>query len=132
MDRNKDIQRYRKLNGGSTNTKPTKIKTVVPNPTEDDYSIGYILRFFIQKTNDNISPIYEVDNPTYNYLNSKPLYKGVLIKWRISGPNETKYDNNGNIVDKSVSESNRISIQLSSDKMPNLKLYLPNLLQFHK
>ena len=132
MGRNKDIQRYRKLNGGSTNTKPTKIKTVVPKPTEEDYRIGYILRFFIQKTNDNSSPIYEVDNPTYNYLNSKPLYKGVILKWRISGPLSTTFDSNGNVLNKSVSESNRISLKLVSDKMPNLKLYLPNLLQFHK
>lgn len=132
MDKNKDIKRYRKLNGGSTNTRTTKIKTVIPKPTEDDYRIGYILRFFIQKTNDNSSSIYEVDNPTFNYLNSKPFYKGVILKWRISGPLTIVSDTNSNILNKSVSESNRIAIEIEAKKIPNLKLYLPNLLQFHK
>ena len=45
---------------------------------------------------------------------------------------ETVYDEDGSIVNKSVSESNRISINLQSKKIPNLKLYLPNLLQFYK
>ena len=131
MDKN-SISRYRKLNAGRTNTRPSKISTHIPQPTESDYRIGYILRFFVQQTNDNASPIYEVTNSEYNYLTSKPLYKGIILKWRISGSKQIKYDNNGNVIDKSVSESNRIAIELEKRKMPNLKLYLPNLLQFHK
>ena len=132
MDTNKSIDRYKKISRGSNKTRPSKIKTIIPTPTETDYRIGYVLRFFIQKTNDNLSPIYEVDNESYTSLISKPIYRGVLLKWRISGPKETKYDNNGIILDRSVSESNSIAIKLVSDKMPNLKLYLPNLLQFYK
>jgi hypothetical protein len=131
MDKN-SISRYRKINGGRTNTKPSKISAHIPKPTEEDYRIGYILRFFVQKTNDDLSPIYEVTNTEYNYLTSKPLYKGVILKWRISGSKSTKYDVDGNMIEKSVSESNRIAIDLEKRKMPNLKLYLPNLLQFHK
>ena len=132
MITNKDIERYKKISRGSNKTNPSKIQTTVPKPTEEDYRIGYILRFFVQKTNDNSSPIYEVDNSTYNSLLSKPIYKGTIIKWRIRGPLQNKLDNNGKILEKSVSESNRISLKLESVRMPNLKLYLPNLLQFHK
>jgi len=54
------------------------------------------------------------------------------LKWRISGPIEQQYDSTGTIIDKAVSESNNIAIKLVSDKIPNLKLYLPNLSQFYK
>ena len=129
---NKDIQRYRRISRVGINNQTRKINTTIPTPNESDYSIGYVLRFFIQKTNDNSSPIYEVSNSTYNSLLSRPIYKGVILKWRISGPKQTQYDNEGRILNRSVSDSNRITIKLESDKMPNLKLYLPNLLQFHK
>ena len=128
----KSKNRYNRIGRNISATQPRKIKTNVPNPTESDYRIGYILRYFIQKTNDVSSPIYEVSNSTYNLLLTKPIYRGVSLKWRIAGPKETQYDNEGRIVDKSVSESNRIAIRLVSDRMKNLKLHLPNLLQFYK
>ena len=44
-----------------------KLRTTVPSPTETDYKIGYIQRYFIQKINDEGSYIYEV---TKHYFNS--------------------------------------------------------------
>ena len=67
-----------------------------------------------------------------NKYKTNPLYTSVDLRWRIRGPKETQYDDKGNILDKSVSESNRIAIKLVAHKIPNLKLYLPNLLQFYK
>ena len=63
---------------------------------------------------------------------SKAYYTTTLLKWRISGSLEESYDMGGNLINKSVKESNRISIKLASENIPNLKLYLPNLLQFYK
>ena len=125
-----NIDRYNQLNKKPKTVK--KIITHIPVPTELDYQRGYIRRYFIQKLNDKLSPIYEVEYERFTNYKSDPYFISASLKWRISGPKETKYDNNGVVVDKAVSESNRISIQLISDKMPNLKLYLPNLLQFHK
>ena len=125
-----NVDRYNQLN-----KKPKtvdKIITHIPKPTELDYQRGFVRRYFIQKLNDKLSPIYEVDYDRFNNYKSNPYFIAVSLKWRIKGPKETKYDNNGVVVDRAVSESNRISIQLISDKIPNLKLYLPNLLQFHK
>lgn len=108
------------------------IKTHIPTPTESDYSRGFIKRCFVQKTNDKGSPIYEISTGNIGKYKANPLYTAVEMKWRISGPKETQYNSVGMIIDKSVSESNRIAIKLVSDKIPNLKLYLPNLLQFYK
>jgi len=108
------------------------IKTHIPSPTDNDYSRGFIKRCFIQKTNDKGSPIYEVSPSNSGKYKANPLYTLVELKWRIRGPKETQYNKTGDIENKSVSESNRIAIKLVSHLIPNLKLYLPNLLQFYK
>jgi hypothetical protein len=36
------------------------IKTDIPNPSESDYNRGFIKRYFVQKTNDKGSPIFEI------------------------------------------------------------------------
>jgi hypothetical protein len=97
-----------------------------------DYRRGFVKRYFIQKTNDKGSPIYEISKRDRNRFITNSLYTIVELKWRIKGPMETQYDSVGNITDKAVSESNRISIKLVSHLIPTLKLYLPNLLQFYK
>jgi hypothetical protein len=106
------------------------IRAFIPVPTENDYLNGYIRRYFVQKINDKTAAIYEVSSIEYGRVLAKPIYIGVSIKWRISGPLNEQLTNS--VIDKGVRESNRISISLVRDKIPNLKFYLPNLLQFHK
>jgi len=123
-------KRYSELNRGIRTNQ--KIKAHFPTPTEVDYNRGFIRRYFIQKSNDKSAPIYEINSDYYQYYRRNPIYTAVTLRWRISGPKETQYDNEGRIVDRSVSESNRIAIKIVSAEMPNLKLHLPNLLQFYK
>jgi hypothetical protein len=129
MDNNK---KYSNLKINSLFTLNSDIETHFPTPIESDYKRGWITRYFIQKTNDKSSTIYETNYSQYSKILSNALYTGVIVRWRISGPIATQYDSSGNVLDKGVRESNRIAISLVSDKIPNLKFYLPNLLQFHK
>lgn len=126
-----NIERYNKIN-----KKPPKsvssVKAYLPNPQDVDYNRGYVKRHFVQKANDNFAPIYEIKPDDVGKYDRNPYYKLVSVIWRIRGPKETQYNNDGTIKNKAVSESNRISISLISKEMPNLKLYLPNLLQFYK
>lgn len=108
------------------------VKAYLPKVSEQDYDRGYLRRYFLQKTNDKGSPIYEISQQQKNTFINNPLYTVVDVKWRIRGPKENEYNDTGDVIDKSVSESNRIAIRLVGDKIPNLKLYLPNLLQFYK
>lgn len=124
-----NLERYKQISKQS-NRIPEKIDSFIPTPSEKDYERGYINRCFIQKTNDKSSVIYEVNPSRLNYYTNKSTFVGVTLKWRISG--KIKEDNLTNINEKTVKESNRISIQLLSNKIPNLKLYLPNLQQFYK
>ena len=126
-----NVNRYRVIETSFQNDRnDMKILAYIPNPSDSDYTNGYIRRYFVQRGNDKSSPIFEVSLLEYERILSKPTYIGVSIKWRISGPiSQIEMDS---VVDKGIRESNRIAISLVNDKMPNLKIYLPNLLQFHK
>jgi len=126
------IDQYKKLRKPDLLPGTVKIKSSLPTPTDIDYSRGYIIRYFVRKANDNSSPIYEISSNTYGFISNNSFYVGTKLKWRISGPIKPTYDKTGGIVDKGVLESNRISIKLASNSIKNLKLYLPNLLQFYK
>lgn len=95
-------------------------KTHIPNPTDVDYQRRYIIRYFIQKSNDINSPIFEVNSDTYSSAISNPYYIGVELDWSIIGSGDT------------VKDSNRNSISIASQTIPIISLYLPNLLQFWK
>jgi hypothetical protein len=114
-----NIGRYMVLLENRSDFEYPDIKTHIPTPTDVDYERGYIVRYFIRKANDNSSYIYEVNSDTYSNMIQNPFFTTVSLRWRISGEiNE-------------VRESNKKSVKLTSLKMKNIPLYLPNLLQFH-
>jgi hypothetical protein len=116
-----DIRRYTRILEDDINDfKIGRIKTTVPLPTENDYKIGYIQRYFIQKRNDEQSYIYEVTKQYFSDILDNPFFKGVTLKWKISG------------IAEEVRQMNRKSLSYASKDMKPLPLYLPNHLQFHK
>jgi hypothetical protein len=72
--------------------KPTPTK-----PSESDYRIGEITRYFTQMANDNSKPIFEISKKDFGVPNS--LYKYTEFQWRISGTKEE------------VSRDNRVTIK---------------------
>ena len=109
-------------------------ETIVPSPTDDDYSVGFIRRYFVRKTNDVNGHVFEISEKVYKeYIASEsPFWIYENIKWRITGPKNSYMNNDGIITDIGVINSNKASITLGAVKIPNLKLYLPNLMQFHR
>ena len=107
-------------------------KTIVPSPMDIDYENGFINRYFTQRVNDSNSFVFEIDLEEYNSLLENPYWTLEEMRWRITGPKSAVYSNNGNITDIGVIASNRASISIASDKIKNIGLYLPNLLQFYK
>ena len=94
--------------------------TILPNPTDINYKIGYITRFFASETVNVNSQIYEIDDKQYIKYTANPLYRTSKIRWKIIGDIDT------------VRNINRNSISFVNDSMPNLKNYLLNLTQFIK
>lgn len=114
------IYRYKKINNNLSQFAIPKLQTFVPEATEMDYSIGYIKRFFIQKSNDENSAIFEVSKEIYAYYLESPFFIHNVVTWRITGTQDEIWD------------SNQKSIKFASANMKNLKLYLANPLQFSK
>jgi len=116
-----NISRYNRLFDGSNDEFIIPpIITIVPTPTENDYKIGYIQRYFIQKRSDESAYIYEVEKQYYIQILTNPFFTGVALKWKISG------------IGEEVRQMNRKSVSYASKDMKALPLYLPNHLQFHK
>jgi len=107
-------------------------KTVIPIPTEFDYDNGFIRRYFIQKTNDSNGFVFEVSEEVHDELRDNPFWKVADLKWRITGPKQTVYNQKGELSDIGVEITNKEIINLTSNTIKNISLYLPNLLQFHK
>jgi hypothetical protein len=95
-----------------------KISQHIPELKETDYQRGYIVRYFIQKSNDMEAPIYEIDYIGHRKFFDDPFNTSVSLDWKITG------------TDEHIKEANFKSIKLHYIKMPKLNIYLPNLLQF--
>jgi hypothetical protein len=108
-------------------------ETIVPAPTDADYQLGFIKRYFVRKANDSAGHIFEISENTYTeyVYNTNPFWTTVDLKWRITGPKTETLRNDGT-VDIGIINANKNSIGIASQKLRNLKLYLPNLLQFYK
>lgn len=105
--------------------------TAIPSPDENDYTKGYIRRYFIRKSNDINATIFEIDKDTAEKYNENPFWVNTNIRWRIRGPIEQVTKPDGTIEDIGVKNSNREAILFVKDKIPTLGLYIPDLTQFH-
>jgi len=106
--------------------------TVVPKPNPEDYENGFIRRYFIRQSNDVNGHIFEISNESYTLYLENPFWITEQVKWRISGPLEPVYKNNGEIDDTGVKNSNVSALNMASKNLKNIRLYLPDPLQFHK
>ena len=68
-------------------------KIISANPTESDYRIGSITRYFTQKANDRNADIFEVSKADFSSKNN--LYRYTSFQWRISGKREEVIRDNG-------------------------------------
>lgn len=107
-------------------------KTIVPTPSDLDYSSGFMRRYFIRKRNDENGHIFEISKDTYSEYEDNPFWKTETLKWRIRGPIDPTYKDNGEIDDVGVTNSNKAAIALAQSSLKNIGLYLPNLKQFWK
>ncbi|MBM5787805.1 MAG: hypothetical protein FJ375_03695 [Pelagibacterales bacterium] len=106
--------------------------TIIPVPKEADYKFGFIERYFVKKANDKNGFIFEVNETDYEKYLENPYWVGDKIIWRITGPQNPIYKNNGTLDDKGVIFSNKSALSIASKKLQNISLYLPNILQFYK
>jgi hypothetical protein len=76
---------FGKLSGINVNS--NTIPTYVYQPTEEDYSRGYSIRYFYKKINTNPILIREINKETYDSLLNNPLYQVISIIWTVRPEN---------------------------------------------
>jgi hypothetical protein len=123
---------YTDLIRNKTNYSLSNPKTIIPKPTEYEYDTGFMNRYFCQRVNDKNGFVFEISSDTFGELEENPYWKTTIMRWRIAGPIETVYNQDGNILDIGVKQSNKNSISITANTLKNIGLYLPNILQFHK
>lgn len=113
-------ERYNQIAKIPKDFREVQIVTSIPKPNDTDYKRGYIVRYFIQKVNDEGAPIFEISSKMYSRYQSNTLFKTISLDWRLIGSSEE------------VKNSNGASVRLASQDMKRISWYLPNLLQFYK
>ena len=68
-----------------------------PQPTEEDYKIGSIERYFTKKRNENV--YYELSFLNLKSLSLDPMYYSFSVNWTIKGDKDTVYATNKGIVE---------------------------------
>jgi hypothetical protein len=115
-----DITRYKNVSNLTSEYDVQTISAYIPKIEDLDFKRGYIVRYFIQKANDDNSVIYEVSSNDISKYANNPFFKTVSLNWRLVGSADE------------IKESNFKSVKLASQKMKALQLYLPNFLQFYQ
>ena len=115
-----NIDRYKDISNLGESFDNIRINSHIPSPTDKQYKIGYIIRYFIQKVNDRNAPIFEITSNSVSKFSNSAFYKTTSLDWRLNGTPEQ------------IKKSNAASVKLASADIPKIGLYLPNLLQFHK
>jgi len=85
-------------------------KTTPSKPSDSDYRIGEITRYFTQVANDKSKPIFEISSQDSNNQNS--LYRYTDFQWRISGTREEVTRDNQRTINDLELEYNGISKKL--------------------
>lgn len=114
------LDRYKNIKKLPKDFKFLNKRPYIPELEDVDYKRGYVVRYFVQKSNDTTSPIFEVNSSGFSKFSKNPFWITVALDWRLTGSIED------------VKKSNSISVRIASQTIPRIQLYLPNLLQFHK
>jgi hypothetical protein len=104
------------------------IPSHLPKPTEKEYSIGYIKRYFTKKINEPYGSIIEISEKTYNKIISQKseynyaLYKAIEIKWKLTS-SEKFLDETKSINYKTISQNNKEMLGLVNLLQSNLSQF---------
>ena len=104
-----------------------------PQPTDNDYEKGILVRYFARKQNDPFGNIIELSKKGITAMSTRSIknyYYAIQLKWKISGPKWDKIGDKGQIVDPGVIDTNRRTLFYKERLMPGLMYKLQNLLQF--
>jgi len=107
----------------------TQFLPYTPKPSEKDYDLGEIRRYFTQQANNKNSEIFELSKQDFETAKLSPLYLAVSLRWKISGPaTSVRKEVGGKMIRErtGIVEANTTAVKQASKKMPALTQKLSN------
>jgi len=108
------------------------IPSMIPNTgqeaiSEKDIKNNYFIRYFAYRKNDG--RCLELNKKKFNKIGTKDSLDGVMwekitIKWKFKGNLHDIIDDNGNITESGVFDTNKRTVALISEDYPNIKYKL--------
>lgn len=98
-----------------------------PTPTDSDYKLGFLTRYFIKRRNADYTTIKEISLDDYNSfqsdgMNDTSLYVATKLNWRIGSlENATK-----------IEETNRKLVSFKEGIFPGFSYYFKDYTQYSK
>ena len=99
----------------STTRIPGKPNTYYPQPTEDDYRKGYVIRYFTKKENER-GFITEINEAEYNSIVNGTadydisLYQTTKILWKLTGPLKSTRTSQYNVIPGIIDTNERLTV----------------------
>ena len=94
---------------------PGKPNSYYPQPTEDDYKKGYLIRYFTKKENER-GFITEIDEAEYNSIVNGTadydisIYQTTKILWKITGPLRNTRKSQYNVIPGIIDTNERLAV----------------------
>jgi hypothetical protein len=127
-------QRLLKITGGvDVSLKNKPVVGGVAIPVQEDYEKGVYTRYFIKRKDTKI--IVEVDELEFGNLGtliSEILFVGYQLDWKITGPLNDRFDNNGIRQEAGVMDTNRRTLQRIEQEYIGITEKLQNFTQFYR
>jgi hypothetical protein len=101
-------------------------KNYIFSVTEDDYTLGYKDRFFVQKINSTI--VIEVNETNYNEI-SELIFKKIFLTWSLVGP-EKNVIKNGKLYEFGLYEINKNAVFEAKKVIPNINGIISDYTQY--
>lgn len=130
------------INSNYKQLKPVEVNLIdpipfTPRPTEEDYRVGKITRYFARQRNGTTFRLMEIDKATYTAFTNgvgkanTALWKVVSIFWQISGPLYNEKVNN--ITTRAgIIDTNQRILDKTEPNFIGIKQYLTDLRQFSR
>lgn len=94
---------------------PGKPNSFYPQPAEEDYRRGYIIRYFTKKENER-GFITEIDRDQYNDIVNGTadyditIYQVTTILWKLTGPLRNKRESQYNVIPGIIDTNQRLTV----------------------
>jgi hypothetical protein len=124
LDASDDVKRYDSIKQRDQSNYISPI-SYYPQPTFEEYRVGKIFRYFVQKRNNPYTTIQEIDAPQYISINRSNFTGIDGFVWNYV---ELEWVLNFNM----AYEINKRVVSEASIKFPGLEKYLVNYLEFTK